>query len=119
MSKRLTALKSRVTSLEKRAQIKSPEHVLNGQMMRVARLGERLESISQRRMLKAKKQFEILNARLDAANPLSLMSRGYAVVQGESGVVTRAASLSVGDKIRISFADGEVGATVEITEKGE
>ncbi|MBQ7357111.1 MAG: exodeoxyribonuclease VII large subunit [Clostridia bacterium] len=119
ISKRLTALKTCVASLEKRAQIKSPEHILNQKMMHVARLGERLESLGTGVLQRSKSSFAILNTRLDAANPLALMSRGYAVVQRDGGVITRAEALSDGDKIKISFADGEVGATVEITEKGE
>ncbi len=53
-------------------------------------------------------------ARLEAGNPLALLSRGYALVQDKSGhPITSAASVKPGAALRIRFADGEVAARVE------
>ncbi len=119
ISRKLSLLKTQTSLLEKKIEVKSPEHVLNQKMMHVARLSERLESLSQGVLTKSKNKFNVLLARLDASNPLALMSRGYAVVQKDGGVVTRADKLSAGDSITVAFADGEVPARVEKTQKGE
>lgn len=119
ISRKLTSLKTQASLLEKKIEVRSPEHVLNQRMMHVARLSERLESLSQGAFARSKNKLDLLIARLDASNPLSLMSRGYAVVQKDGGVVTRAEKLSAGDGITVAFADGEVSARVEKTKKGE
>ncbi|MBE6547550.1 MAG: exodeoxyribonuclease VII large subunit [Ruminococcaceae bacterium] len=119
IQKKLNAYRSQVSLLEKRTQLKSPEHVLNEKMMRVAALGERLEGLIQASCVKNKNKFALLNARLISANPLTLMSRGYAVVQKDGGVITKASQLSDGDSINIFFADGDVSAKVENIQKGE
>lgn len=50
---------------------------------------------------------------LETLSYRSVLARGYALVQDEKGdVVTEAASLKPGDAVRLSFADGEVGANV-------
>lgn len=50
---------------------------------------------------------------LDTLSYRSVLARGYALVQDESGdVVTTAASLKPGDALKLTFADGEVGANV-------
>lgn len=119
MSRRLSAIKTQASLLEKKIQLKSPEHVLSQKMMHVARLTERLDSLSESVLIRSKNRFNLLYARLDASNPLALMSRGYAVVQRDGGIITRAENLSCGDSITVAFADGEVSAKVEKIKKGE
>ena len=119
ISKRLTEMKGKVASLEKRAQLRSPEHILNRKMMHVAHLAERLEYLGQRTFDNSKNRFCVLNTRLDAANPLRLMSRGYAVIERDGTVITRASHLLSGDKINIRFADGQVLAAVEANKTEE
>ena len=119
MSRKLTSLRTQISLLEKKIEVKSPEHVLSQKMMHVARLSERLESLSQVAFTRSKNKLSVLLARIEASNPLAIMSRGYAVVQKDGRVVTRAEQLSAGDGITVAFADGEVSARVEKTQKGE
>ncbi len=53
---------------------------------------------------------------LELLNPSAQLRRGYAIVDGEDGVVDRAARLSPGQKVRIAFWDGSAQAVVEQTE---
>ncbi|MBO5902907.1 MAG: exodeoxyribonuclease VII large subunit [Tidjanibacter sp.] len=48
-----------------------------------------------------------------ASDPKSLLSRGYAIVRGEGGVVQGAKVLRSGSKVEIIFADGSVTATID------
>lgn len=117
INKRLVSIKNTVSSFEKRLQIKSPEHVLSQKMLHTAMLCERLETLCGGIYNKSKSRLSMLAVRLDASNPLSLMSRGYTVVQKDDGVVTRASRLECGDKIKILFSDGHAEATVDNTQK--
>ena len=58
--------------------------------------------------------FTLLAAKLNALSPLSVLTRGYSFVSdGEGKVLKNAHGLNVGQKVRISFADGEAGCRVE------
>ncbi len=53
-------------------------------------------------------------ARLESVSPLAVLSRGYALVTDPSGhALTSAASVAPGARVRLRFADGEVGATAD------
>ena len=119
ISRRLISASAILKGLEGRMKARSPEGVLRQRMMHIAHLAQRLETGIDARLRTSKNRFSILNARLDSANPLALMARGYAVVQGEKGVVSSVHNLKVGDRVRISFADGDVSATVDRVDKGE
>ncbi|GIF50499.1 exodeoxyribonuclease VII large subunit [Asanoa ferruginea] len=53
-------------------------------------------------------------ARLRALSPAATLDRGYAIVQGRSGHVVRAASeVAKGDVLRVRLASGELSTTVD------
>jgi exodeoxyribonuclease VII large subunit len=52
-------------------------------------------------------------AQLEALSPLKVLARGYTLVRDDDGhVITKAAQLSGGEKIEVSFTDGKAKATV-------
>ena len=54
-----------------------------------------------------------MTAKLDAMSPLKVLSRGYAMVQDEDGIVVRSLSqVEPGNTVNISLSDGNVSATV-------
>ena len=54
-----------------------------------------------------------INEKLDALNPLSVLSRGYSVVTKDGVSVKSGDVLSSGDKVSIRFADGCANAVIE------
>lgn len=59
-------------------------------------------------------RIEVLHSRIKAADPRTVLSRGYTLVAGADGVVVRsAASLSAGDALTIMFPDGKVEVEVK------
>lgn len=53
--------------------------------------------------------------KLEALNPLSVMSRGYSVTQKNGKTVSDISDVSVGDVITVRLKDGKINATVEST----
>ena len=52
-------------------------------------------------------------AQLEALSPLSVLSRGYAMVSDTDGnMITNAASLKVGDAVDLRFSDGSARAEI-------
>lgn len=90
-----------------------PKQLLDPQRMKTADLERRLESATVSVLTAKRTALSSVCARLDALNPLSVLARGYAVVETENGTVTRAEQLSLGDRMTVRFADGAVTATVE------
>jgi exodeoxyribonuclease VII large subunit len=57
-------------------------------------------------------------ARLDSVSPLAVLQRGYAVVSDAAGhPLTSATAIKPGARLRLRFADGEVGATADRPER--
>ena len=52
-------------------------------------------------------------AKLDALNPLSVLTRGYsAVFDRDGGVVSHVADLKPGDKVTLRMSDGRAEASI-------
>ena len=51
--------------------------------------------------------------KLEALNPLSVMSRGYSVVQKEGRVISSSSDMEVGDEFIVRFKDGTITANVQ------
>ena len=92
----------------------SPEGVYKLRRETVAGLEKRL-SLSVSRHLGHKRQsMERVVAQLGALNPLAVLSRGYAMVQDESGhVVPTVDRLTVGEIVNLRFSDGSARVRVE------
>jgi exodeoxyribonuclease VII large subunit len=59
-------------------------------------------------------------ARLESVSPLAVLQRGYALVSDPAGhPLTSAAKVTPGARLRLRFADGEVGATADGGTKAE
>jgi exodeoxyribonuclease VII large subunit len=71
------------------------------------RFGKRISSLFSLR----NKQVRDLASRLNALSPLTTLRRGYSVVLDKSGNSIRSSKgLKIGDPLKITFADGAVGA---------
>jgi len=74
---------------------------------RFAREGERMVTTKRERL-------ESLTARLAQLDPTAVLRRGYAIVRDAGGrPVTARAALASGQAVRVQFADGDAGMTVE------
>ena len=63
-------------------------------------------------------KLKISMASLDALSPLSVLKRGFSIVENESGEILRdAARVNVNDKLKIRLASGKLEAEVLRTEK--
>ena len=50
--------------------------------------------------------------KLSALNPLSVLTRGYAVAETEGRVISRISDVSLGDKVRVRLSDGSFDAEI-------
>jgi exodeoxyribonuclease VII large subunit len=78
------------------------------------RLEVRLQVALERRIWNARSQHKQLDLHLEKLSPLSILDRGYAIVEDLSGHVIRsAAETNTGASLRVRLSRGELGATVK------
>jgi exodeoxyribonuclease VII large subunit len=79
---------------------------------RIAELETRLGRTAESLVMRERRRFAELTARLDSLSPLRVLERGYAVVrnQRDSKIVTDAAAVEVGDELHIRLMKGRLRA---------
>ncbi len=86
----------------------------------VMNLARELENLVRRMLDKKTHKAGLLRARLDSLNPMTLLNRGYSMVTDQEGRVMNSVNLlAAGQKLRIHFADGRAGVSVENLEKND
>ena len=117
---RLRRYRTQLDRLSAARVLTSPEGVYRLRRETVTALEKRLNLSVSRRLTFKRQSMERAVASLAALNPLSVLSRGYALVQTEAGkVIPAAAELKVGDRVSLRFADGIAKVAVEEIEKRE
>lgn len=113
-STRLRRYRTRLEQLSASRVLTSPEGVYRLRREGVAGLEKRLNLSVSRHLTHKRQSMERVVASLGALNPLSVLGRGYALVQTEEGrVVPTAKELAVGDRVTLRFADGSAKVAVE------
>ena len=93
--------------------LRSPTGYLDQKQKDLTLLQNRLSASQERLLARTNQRFVGCVAKLDAMSPLKVLSRGYAMAQGEDGRVLRSVSQTEpGQTITVRFSDGSVSATV-------
>lgn len=79
----------------------------------VALLLQRASVAYSKAVLDKKLEFLTNVSKLEALNPLSVMARGYSVVQRNGANVSKLSDVNVGDVITVRVNDGRISATVD------
>jgi exodeoxyribonuclease VII large subunit len=80
---------------------------------RLALLHDRLRRAPALAVERKRAALEQSAGRLRALSPKATLTRGYAIVRTDNGIVRSAVAVSPGEQIRVEVADGEFGARVE------
>lgn len=100
--------KSNLESLEKILKLNSPMTRIVNSYLQVDKLRDRLNSNMANRINIEKERLKGLNNLLIARNPSNLLSKGYAIIEDESGIVTTINRLNAEKSINIVLNDGRV-----------
>ncbi len=76
-------------------------------------LETKLSRAQNQRLYLSRQRFTALTAKLDAMSPLKVLTRGYAMVQGNDGAVIRSVKqAAVGESLSLMLNDGKIEACV-------
>ncbi len=105
-------MRDRLKSVLSRKIILQPEDIVSERRDRAEALASALNSAYSARISSAKYSFGELLAELEALNPLSVLVRGYSVVEKEGVSIKSISDLSVGDSLDVRLSDGRISVTV-------
>lgn len=92
--------------------------ILEGRKNRLETLWQREQAAMQQRLNAAQRTLALAKRSLDALNPMSVLRRGFAVVEKADGaLVTEAKSLREGEGIAVLLHDGRLRAHVDAVEE--
>ena len=57
---------------------------------------------------KQKNKYSLILSKLETLSPLKTIQRGYTITKKDNKVITKKSMLKKGDKLEISFSDGDI-----------
>lgn len=118
MSGRIEHFEKQLDTLASARVLRSPQTLLDIRLDTVSRFAEKLDNGYEKIVEASSAKLARAASKLDAMSPLKVISRGYAVVRGDEGVVSSVAELTVGQEADITLSDGEARAKItKITKK--
>lgn len=109
---RVNIERSKVSSIEKTLALRDPVTNINEQRKELVYLTEKLSILTNSFLDTNKSKISALAGKLNALSPLSVISRGYAIVEKDNKPVTKVKDLKKDDVISIKLSDGQVKARI-------
>ena len=109
---RVNIERSKVSSIEKTIALRDPVTNINEQRKELVYLTEKLSTLTNSFLDTNKSKISALAGKLNALSPLSVISRGYAIVEKDNKPVTKVKDLKKDDVISIKLSDGQVKARI-------
>ncbi len=109
------AVPDRMAELDRIAKMKfsqGPISLINERRMTLDKLSDSLVSSMEGKLTMSRNRLALLSGKLDAYSPLKVLSRGYSIVESHGGIIDSVSSVSSGDELSITVADGKISATV-------
>ncbi len=104
--------RNKLSAIEKSGALKDPVIKLNETRRNLLYLSEKITDLTQAQIDSQRLRFSALAGKLDALSPLGVIARGYAIVNKEEKLLTKASEFSAGDNISVKLIGGTVKARV-------
>ncbi len=105
--------------LEQKLQIYNPLKEIVYEKKRIESMQQILTRAIAQKLQQERQRFTAAVHTLEMLNPLSIMTRGYAIAYDDQKVVKSVDSLEEGQKIDLQFTDGRVQTIVQSIQKEE
>ena len=116
LTRQVKAARQHLQVLSGSPALQSPTGYLEQRRKSLELLQNRLVSAETRTVERKNRQFIELTSKLDAMSPLKVLTRGYALVRREDGMVLKSVrQIEPGERIKVSLSDGSL--TAAVTEK--
>lgn len=102
----------RLKQLMSKPVMQGPIALINERRLALDYVVDRISVRVNKKVSDERSHFAVLASKLDAFSPLKVLSRGYSITEGPSGVVKSINDVKTGDKIDIKLSDGTLSAEV-------
>lgn len=120
LTRQVKAARQHLQVLSGSPALQSPTGYLEQRRKSLELLQNRLVSAETRTVERKDRQFIELTSKLDAMSPLKVLTRGYALVRREDGMVLKSVrKIEPGERIKVSLSDGSLTAAVTEKENAE
>lgn len=120
LTKKTEQARRRLDAAAKSRVLTSPKYLIDDKRMAVLSLSERMDSAFGMLLEKKRSLFAQKTAKLEALNPMSVISRGYSAVFLDDGTLVKSVTqVKEGDEFSFKTGDGKVGGRVTTIEKNE
>lgn len=114
IEKMIARHREKLTYLSSSRILKNPQSLIDDKRLALVLASERISSAESTRINQAKLLLGRASAKLEALNPLSVISRGYSAVYTEDNTLVKSVEqLSVGMSVNFKTADGSASAVVD------
>lgn len=110
---RVSFEKSRLSTIEKSLALREPIANITEQRKELVYLEDKLFALTNSVLDGNKAKISALAGKLDALSPLSVISRGYALVEKDNKPITKVKDLRKDDVISVKLSDGTIKANVK------
>lgn len=110
--RRIDTEKNKLRTIEKSGALRDPITKINDNRRNLLYLSDRMTDLAKKSVDGNKIRFSELAGKLDALSPLKVISRGYALVSSDEGIVKSTADIKCGDDLQIDLSDGSFHACV-------
>lgn len=121
MQRRIDFEKQELDNLASSKVLLSPDEFINIRKNELDMLSADMIKAFKAILSENQREFAALSAKLDALSPLSVLSRGYSIVQNKNKVIKSAKELNIGQNIMVKLSDGKAECEVKaitLDEKG-
>lgn len=120
LTKKAEQARRRLDAAAKSRVLTSPKYLIDDKRMAVLSLSERMDSAFGMLLEKKRSLFAQKTAKLEALNPMSVISRGYSAVFLDDGTLVKSVTqVKEGDEFSFKTCDGKVGGRVTTIERNE
>ena len=120
LTKKIKACREELSDLSSSRALTSPQSFIDDKRMTLDSLSKELESSLKLGIAAKRSDFAALTASLEALNPMSVISRGYAAVFIGNKVVKSVDQLDKGERFTLRLSDGSVrGEVMEIDREND
>ncbi len=110
----VSSYRQRLEELAGKRVLNSPEYIVDDRRMYLMNLDTRLENAMKYNLSLKKETFARYTSKLEALNPMSVISRGYSAIFDEDGTLIKSVDqVNIGDTLNFKTIDGSVSAQVK------
>ena len=113
-------MKLHISNLDKRIEALSPINTLNNKKLLLKEYKRQLNILFQSVLNNKKNEYRLLDNKLQALSPFTIMDKGYSINSIDGKVITDVTSVKVGDTLETNMKNGTLISTVnEVKENGK